>query len=284
MDRRSFIIAAAAFAAGCTREAGQAGDAAGAAMTNAAPLGLQLYTVRDMMAEDLLATLELVADVGYREVEFAGYFDTPPADVRRHLAAAGLRAPAAHIGYDEFAANVNAVIEHAAAVGHEFVVVPAVPGHERGTLDDYLRHAENFNRWSAVCRSAGLRFGYHNHDFEFAEIDGKLPYDVLLAETDPSRVEMELDLAWARAGNADALKYFEAWPGRFPLCHIKDLDRNGEEADIGEGDVAFERIFASAKQAGLQHGFVERDHPADARESIRHNFEAINALWSEHMV
>jgi sugar phosphate isomerase/epimerase len=283
MDRRNFIIAAAAFAAGCTREAGQAGEAAGMNMTNAAPLGLQLYTVRDLMAEDLVATLELVASIGYREVEFAGYFDTPPADVRRHLEAVGLRAPAAHVGYAEFAANVNAVIEHAAAVGHDFVVVPSVPGEERGTLDDYLRHADNFNRWSEASRDAGLRFAYHNHDFEFAEIDGKLPYDLLLAETDPTRVEMELDLAWARAGNADALKYFEAWPGRFPLCHIKDLDQNGEEADVGDGDVEFQRIFAGAKQAGLQHGFVERDHPADARESIRRNFEAISALWSEHM-
>ena len=281
MDRRSFIIAAAAIAAGCTREGGHAGNAAGA-MTNAAPLGLQLYTVRDLMAEDFVATLELVASVGYREVEFAGYFDMPPAEVRRRLEAVGLRAPAAHIGYEEFAANLNSVIDDASAVGHEFVVVPAVPGDKRATLDAYLRHADNFNRWSEACRNAGLRFGYHNHDFEFTEIDGKLPYDVLLAETDPTRVEMELDLAWARAGNADALKYFEAWPGRFPLCHIKDFD-DGEEADIGEGDVAFERIFASAKQAGLQHGFVERDHPADARESIRHNFEAISALWSEHM-
>jgi sugar phosphate isomerase/epimerase len=283
MDRRNFIIAAAAFAAGCSRGPGEAGEASGTAMTKAAPLGLQLYTVRDLMAEDLAGTLELVADIGYREVEFAGYFDRSPADIRRHLDAVGLRAPAAHIGYGDVAADVNAVIEHAAAVGHEFVVVPSVPGDERKTLDDYLRHAENFNRWSEACRSAGLRFAYHNHDFEFGEIDGKIPYDVLLAETDPSRVEMELDLAWARAGNADPLKYFEAWPGRFPLCHIKDLDPNGDEADIGEGDVAFERIFASAKQAGLQHGFIERDHPDDARQSIRRNFDAINAVWSEHM-
>src|SRR5690606_4057341 len=236
------------------RETGEAVDAADVAMTNSAPLGLQLYTVRDLMAEDLVATLELVAGIGYREVEFAGYFDTPPADVRRHLEAAGLRAPAAHIGYEEFAANLNGVIEHAVAVGHEFVVVPAIPGDERGTLDDYLRHADNFNRWSDAFRNESLRFAYHNHDFDIAEIGGQIPYDVLLAATDASRVGMELDLAWARAGNVDALQYFEAWPGRFPLCHIKDFN-NGEEADIGEGNVAFERIFAGAEQAGLQHGF-----------------------------
>ena len=283
MDRRSFIVrssivAAAAFAAGCSREAEEPG-----VLTAAAPLGLQLYTVRDLMAADLPATLELVASVGYREVEFAGYFDKSPQDVRRHLDAVDLRAPSAHIGYEEFAANVDAVIEHAVAVGHEFVVVPAVPEDQRASLDDYLQHAENFNRWSEACRNGGLRFGYHNHEFEFTEIDGRLPYDLILSETDPENVEMELDLAWARAGNADPLKYFEAWPGRFPLCHIKDLDTNGNEADIGDGDVAFERIFASARQAGLQHGFVERDHPADARESIRQNFDAISALWSKHL-
>src|SRR5690606_7592280 len=154
---------AAAFAAGCTRETGEAVDAAGVAMTNSAPLGLQLYTVRDLMAEDLVATLELVAGVGYREVEFAGYFDTPPADVRRHLEAVGLPAPAAHDGYEEFAANLNGVIEHAVTVENEFVVVPAITGDERGTPDNYLRHADNFNRWSEACRNAGLRFAYHNH-------------------------------------------------------------------------------------------------------------------------
>jgi sugar phosphate isomerase/epimerase len=79
------------------------------------------------------------------------------------------------------------------------------------------------------------------------------------------------------------LAYFEAWPGRFPLCHIKDLDANGNEADIGEGDVAFERIFAQAEQAGLKHGFVERDHPADARLSIERNFAAIHPLWHRYM-
>jgi len=279
MNRRNFILAAAALAAGCSRDT----DVAGSGTTASVPLGLQLYTVRDLMAEDMAATLELVAGIGYREVEFAGYFDTQPAEVRRHLESAGLRAPSAHIGYGDFAADVNRVIDHATSVGHHFVIVPAIPDGERAGLDDYRRHADNFNRWSESCRSAGLGFGYHNHEFEFEEIDGQVPYDVLLSETDPSRVTMELDLAWSRAGNADPLAYFEAWPGRFPLCHIKDLDANGNEADIGEGDVAFERIFAQAGQAGLKHGFVERDHPADARQSIERNFAAIQPLWDRYI-
>lgn len=254
-----------------------------APVTASPPLGLQLYTVRDLMAEDVAATLALVADAGYGEVEFAGYFDIAPADIRRLVADAGLTAPSAHIGYGDFVGGVDRVIDHAAAVGHEFVVVPAMPEDERASLDDYRRHADNFNRWSEACANAGLRFGYHNHSFEFDEIDGVLPYDVLLSATDPERVEMELDLAWARGGNADALAYFESWPGRFPLCHIKDLDENGDEVNIGDGDVAFEAIFGHADRAGLEHGFVERDHPADARQSIKRNYDAIHALWKKHM-
>jgi sugar phosphate isomerase/epimerase len=279
MDRRQFILAAAVLAAGCSRKS----RPAAAPVTDSAPLGLQLYTVRDLMAEDVAATLALVADAGYGEVEFAGYFDIAPADIRRLVADAGLTAPSAHIGYGEFQDDVSRVIDHAAAVGHEFVVIPSMPEDKRATLDDYRRQAVNFNRWGEACAAAGLRFGYHNHEFEFAEIDGVLPYDVLLSETDPERVEMELDLAWARAGNADALAYFKTWPGRFSLWHIKDLDENGEETDIGDGDVAFESIFAQAERASLEHGFVERDHPADARQSIRRNYDAIHALWTKHM-
>ena len=252
-------------------------------MTDGAPLGLQLYTVRELMAEDVAATLELVAGIGYREVEFAGYFDVRPAEMQTYLSNAGMTAPSAHIGYEEFAADVGAVIELASAMGHRFVVVPAVPDGERATLDHYRRHAENFNRWAEACVAAGLRFAYHNHAFEFEETEGQVPYDLLLSETDPQKVEMELDLAWARAGNADPLAYFDAWPGRFPLAHIKDLDPSGNEADIGSGDVAFARVFARAEQAGLEHGFIERDHPADVRASIRNNYVSIQPLWTRYM-
>src|SRR5690606_19537628 len=101
--------------------------------------------------EDVAATLDLVAGVGYREVEFAGYYGRSAQEIRRHLDAAGLRAPSTHIDYGEFVASVEGVVEHAVSVGHQFVVVPAVPGDQRGTLDDYRRHAENFNQWSEVC-------------------------------------------------------------------------------------------------------------------------------------
>jgi sugar phosphate isomerase/epimerase len=278
MDRRTFILSAAAFAAGCTRKA----PTNESAMNAAAPLGIQLYTLRDMMAEDVAATLELVARIGYREVEFAGYFNHTPQQMRALLDAAGLQAPSAHVGYADFAADPQRAIAHAAEMGHQYVVVPHLSEDQR-SIDAYLAHCEKFNAWGEACQAAGLQFTYHNHAFEFIETDGQIPFDVLLSKTDPKLVAMQLDLAWARAGNVDPIAYFKAWPGRFPSLHIKDLDPEGNEADIGAGDVAFADIFAHAELAGIRHGFVERDHATDVRYSIKHNFDAISPLWTSAM-
>ena len=247
-----------------------------------AALGLQLYTLRDLMSEDVAATLDLVAATGFREVEFAGYFEHTPAQMLALLDTAGLSAPSTHVGNKLFLEDAARLIDHAAEMGHEFIVVPWLAEDER-SLDDYRRHAGNFNRWGEACAGAGLQFAYHNHAFEFAETDGEIPYDLLLAETDPELVKMELDLAWARAGNADAVAYFNAWPGRFPMFHLKDFDASGKEADIGSGDVAFDAILGQAELAGLKHGFVERDHPLDAEQAISQNFDAILPLWTKYM-
>lgn len=266
------MLGAAAFIAACSRPAGKA---------NAPPLGVQLYSVRDLMAQDVAATLDLVASVGFEEVEFAGYFEHTPAEMRALLNAAGLKAPAAHIAKDRFSTEIDRVIEEAIEVGHGYVLVPWLSEDER-SLDDYRRHAEDFNRFGEACAAAGIQFAYHNHAFEFDETDGEIPYDVLLAETDPALVQMELDLAWARGGNADPLAYFTAWPGRFPMVHLKDL-LGGEEADIGTGDVDFDTILAHAELAGLKHGFVERDNAADPVVSLRANHDAIRPMWSKYM-
>ena len=279
MNRREFILAAGTALTACSRPASAPTPSEGAA---AAPLGLQLYTLRDLMAQDVAATLALVAETGFREVEFAGYFDHAPARMRALLDGAGLSAPSSHIGYAELLEDAARTIDHAAELGHAYIVVPYLDEGSR-SLDDYRRHGENFNRWAEACAAAGLQFGYHNHEFEFVETEGVIPYDLLLAETDPELVKMELDLAWAEKGGADAVAYFEAWPGRFPMVHLKDLDAAGQEVDIGTGSVDFERILAKAKLAGLRHGFVERDHAADPRLSIEHSFRAIQPVWSRSM-
>ena len=252
------------------------------ALTGTAPLGIQLYSVRDLMAADVAATLELVASTGYREVEFAGYFDRSPADLKAMLDDVGLRAPSAHIPYSAFLESPEKVLEHATAMGHQFLVVPWLDPDSR-TLDHYREHAENFNRWGELCKASGIQFAYHNHEFEFDDTEGMLPYNLLLAETEPSLVQFELDLAWARAAKVDAVAYFKAWSGRFPMLHLKDFDANGNEADIGDGDVAFSLIFEYLDTAGVKHGFIERDHSKDIKHSLRHNFDAIEPLWTTYM-
>jgi sugar phosphate isomerase/epimerase len=234
------------------------------------------------MQKDVAATLELVADAGFQEVEFAGYFDHSPAELRKLLEDNGLAAPSTHIHIEEFAADVDGVIGHAKAMGHEFVVVPWIDEGSR-SLDDYHRHALNFNAWAAACAESGLGFAYHNHDFAFVADEGVTPYDVLLNETDPKLVKMELDLAWATKGGADPAALFEAWPGRFPMVHLKDLDKAGDEADIGTGGVAFDRILTHAGIAGIRHGFVERDNPDDPAVAVRRNHDAILPIWSRYM-
>jgi len=278
MDRRIFILATAALAAGCTRKE----ETASVAMSKTAPLGIQLYTLRELMAEDVAATLTLVADTGFREVEFAGYFDHTPAELKTMMAGLGLQAPSAHMGYENFVTDTNAVIAHAVEMGHKFLVIPYLSDNMR-SLDDYRRHAANFNVWGEACKAAGLQLAYHNHDFEFEVTDGVVPYDLLLDESDPDLVQMQLDLAWAHKAKVDAVAYFTAWPGRFPSFHIKDMDADGNESDIGTGGVPFDSIFSHVDHAGTKHGFVERDHPKDVRFSIQHNFDAIAPLWNTYM-
>ena len=281
MDRRIFILSAAAFAAGCTRNAESVASPAGAvdAISANAALGIQLYSVRNLMAEDVQGTLNLISGVGFSEVEFAGYFDYSPEEMRAMLDAAGLAAPSAHVGYDLFAQDSSAAIGHAVAMGHKYLVIPYLADHLRA-LDDYRRHGENFNLWGEQCKAAGLQLAYHNHDFEFHETDGEIPYDLLLSETDADLVNMQLDLAWAHAANVDPIAYFKAWPGRFPSLHIKDFNAEAGESDIGDGDVPFESIFEYLELAGVRHGFVERDNSTDIHHSIKHNFDAIMPLWS----
>lgn len=241
-------------------------------------IGLQLYTVRDAMQRDLPGTLARVAKIGYHEVEFAGYFDQPAKRIRELLETNGLVSPSAHIPIEKIRSELPQVLEAAAVIGHRYVVCPAVDA--RKTLDDWKRHAELFNRTGEAARKADIQFAYHNHEFEFEPIAGKLPYDVLLAETDPKLVQLEMDLYWITLGRQDPLAYFERHPGRFPMVHVKDMDRTPTrgQTNVGRGIIDFKRIFARAEQAGIRHFYVEHDQPGSPFESIRISFEYLKAL------
>lgn len=242
------------------------------------PVGLQLYTVRGLMTQDFDGTLAAVAKAGYREVEFAGYFGRTPAEVKAALGSAGLAAPSAHVPIQSLGADWSATLDVAAEIGHQYLVVPSVPSKMRPTLADWQRIAEQFNRASDAAQARGIQFAYHNHDYEFVPIGGKLPYDVLLLATDPGLVQMELDLYWIRKGGQNPFTYFVRWPGRFPLVHVKDMAKDGAMVDVGAGVIDWKAIYAAREQAGIKHWFVEHDEPADPLGSLQVSYRYMENL------
>lgn len=239
-------------------------------------IGLQLYTVRDLMAESVEATLEFVAQVGYREVEFAGYFDRSARSVRATLDGLGLRAPSMHTDLGGLS-GLDEISEAAQEIGHEYVVVAWIPPEDRTQLDDYRRIAALLNDAGERLARSGLQLAFHNHDYVYERLDGEVPYDVLLEECDADLVAMQADLFWMIKGGVDPVDYFRAWPGRFPSCHVKDMSADGRMVSVGDGVVDFDRIFESAELAGLKHYFVEHDDPDDSREAITRSFRHLTS-------
>ena len=272
MNRRGFVAGALATGFGGALPL-RAQDDGGSGLSP----GLQLYTIRRLMRDDVPSALALVADIGYRHVEFAGYYGYPATELRLMLDDLGLSALAAHVPQTDMTENPDAVIESALILGHRYLVVPAINLESRASLDGYHRMAERFNAWGEVCDQAGLRFAYHNHAFEFELADGQVPYDVLLDETDPALVEFELDLYWIRAGGRSELEYFERYPGRFTLWHVKDMDTEGEMADVGDGVIDFASLF-DRDDTGVRYAFVERDDSPDPESTIRRSHAAVTRM------
>jgi sugar phosphate isomerase/epimerase len=281
IDRRHFVKISAGAALGgvlgrehsaLARIAEAAGD------RSLERIGVQLYTVRTPMEKDFEGTLDAIAEIGFHQVEFHDYFGRQPRQVREILDRLGLETPAAHFPWLSFKENPNAVIETAQAVGHRYVLLAWLPPEERSTIAQYRDLAALCNRVGKACKGAGLQFAYHNHDFEFQSIDGQIPFDLLLNETDPDLVEFEIDLYWTIKGGCDPLDYFEAHPGRFTLCHIKDMAEGGGMADVGAGRIDFATIFAKGQLAGLEYFFVEHDAPPDPLASIESSFNYLKRL------
>ena len=291
-DRRAFLAtfgsAALALAAGSSAACAAPGkedkeEKAPAAGRKIARVGLQLYTVRDAMQRDLPGTLARVAQIGYRDVEFAGYFGRTPAEIRALLEQNGLRSPSSHVGYPGSDAAWAKIVDDAKAAGHEYVTCPWIPDEARGSADKFKRVADLFNRSAQKAKDAGLRFAYHNHDFEFKPVEGgKLPFDLLLESTDKSLVDFEMDLYWTVKAGQDPIAYLDRYPGRFTLVHIKDATAAPERTmvDVGSGTIDFRRIFAHDAEHGahIKYFFVEHDQPADPMASIAKSYEHLSKM------
>ena len=281
MNRRTFIESSIATAiVSCPTWAA-------AAVHHIDRVGLQLYTVRSLMKQDFDSTIAGVAKIGYKEVEFAGYYGKSPKEVRALLDSNSLTSPSAHHpmqpppnAADKTLAletNLQEIIDGANIIGQKFLVCPYLDAKSR-TADGYKRLAESCNKVGEATKKAGIQFAYHNHSFEFEKVDGlggKLPFDYLLTQTDPKFVKIEMDLCWITVGGQDPISYFNKYPGRFPLVHVKDWSKEGSDpggnegavghavaghiANVGSGSIDWKNIFAHSGKAGIQHYFVEND-------------------------
>ena len=218
-------------------------------------IALQLYTLRERARADLRATLQEVANAGYRAVELAGLHGHSPADARRALDDAGLRAPAAHVPFSGFDA-----LGELHELGCSYAVLPGLPDDRRAPRTA----AEALNDLGARCTAAGLRFAYHNHAWELET--GLL--DELVERTDPALVSFELDLYWAHVGGGDPVGLLERCQGRVELVHMKDAAEDGSDAPVGEGVLRWPEIVAAARAAGVRWYVVEQDEPADPLRDV----------------
>jgi len=276
------------------------------------PLGLQLFTVRDPLQQDLESTLRSVADIGFKEVEMFGFggnafirdplFGRSAPEMRRLMDACGLTVPTAQISarLDDVAAvaatSAELGIQHlVVAMPAEFLeVTPSGPIVSGATgLDQIARIADEMNELGERCRSNGIGLGYHNHHMEFARFGGRVAYDVLMERTDPALVGIELDVGWVAAAGADPVEYLAKYSGRVIACHLKDFDAaralppDVSRAPIpdmlrmsvpGEGRLDFRRVLAELQRTNVRHAYVECDLCEAPLEAARRAFSYLTAL------
>ncbi|MDH5589971.1 MAG: sugar phosphate isomerase/epimerase [Gemmatimonadota bacterium] len=280
LPRREFVrLASSGVVAACAPSlpALLSGCVAGDPSPSSARLlpGLQLYTLRSLLAEDPYGTLMVVGALGYEEVELAGLYGLTPGQMRSALDDDGLRAVSSHHDLAEIRGDWDATLEGALTLGQDWVVCPYIDSSERSP-DGYRKVADEFNAAGEAAKAVGLGFAYHNHAFEFKLLtDGAVPYDLLLERCDPGLVSMQMDVFWTVEGGADPLAYFAAHPGRFTSLHVKDRTAAGRMVAVGEGVIDYAGILSHAGEAGIRHLFVEHDDPEDPLESVRTSYDGL---------
>lgn len=245
------------------------------------PIGLQLYTVRELFSKDPMGTLEKVAGIGYREVEFGGggYDKMDHAALRKTMDRLGLKSPSIHVGYEALAADFDGAVKMTKALGADTVVVPYMVDAHRNA-ESWKAAVADFNRYAERLKKAGIGFAYHNHDFEFTMKPGGVSlFDTLVADADPALVKIELDLFWAIAAGEDPKAIIKRLPGRIYAYHVKDRTADGKMTSVGKGVVNFADIFTLDGTAGVKHFYVENDQsPAPYLPDIQTSFATLSRL------
>lgn len=268
-------------------------------------MGLQLFTFFNVIDDDVQGTLKKIAAIGYKKIESAfskkgGYYGMKPKEFASFLKDTGMSWKAHHVlgapfklppgakmpaGADgkpisippmrNLSTDRQQLVDEAAEGGVEYLVCANTPIN---TLDDIKASIEVLNKTDEACKKAGIGFAYHNHDAEFRAVEGQIPYEMFLSQT---KMQMELDLAWATKGGKDPLELFKQHPGRFPLWHVKDLDKEMKIVlPVGEGTIDYKRIFDAASSSGMKHFFVEHDMPKDPWASITTSYSYLSKMLS----
>jgi len=278
MKRRTFIQSTALALAGV----GLANSAfAGAGSKYKNKVGLQLYSLRDVIFKDAKGVLKSVADFGYKELETFGYkdgklFGMTVKEYGDYVKSLGMKTISGHYGIDLLDKDWDKTCADAKSLGQQYVVVPYLNEQYYSSLEVLKKTCATINKGAEVAKKNGLRMGYHNHAFEFKQVEGQVMFDVMLKELDPKLVSIEMDIFWVVNAGQDPLVYFEKYPGRFTQWHVKDMDKTDKNrnADVGTGTIDWKNIFAASKKSGMEHFYIEQEtYPNNSTESIKNSIK-----------
>ncbi|MDY7098083.1 MAG: sugar phosphate isomerase/epimerase [Pseudomonadota bacterium] len=280
-DRRAFLAGASMLSIGALAACSGAVEAP--AEPSQAPgytalLGVQLYTVRALFEANAVETLKALAEIGVKDCETAGLFDYSATDIRSAMDDLGLISRSAHVRLPQLNDETEfaKVLADAEVLGQDRLYLGWIPEEER-SVERYKVLADLLNRRGEEAKSAGRMIGYHNHEFEFIEQDGTTGYDILLGETDPDLVTMELDFFWVADAGKDPLEIIGNAPGRFSSCHIKDRSEAGDMVSVGDGVIDFKTLLPLAQEQGIERFYVEHDNPEDPLASVAKGFAHLTA-------
>ena len=277
-SRRHFIKETGLFALGAVAAPSILRASSGSKLTS---IGLQLYTVRDQMMEDAIGTLKRVAKIGFKELESSGsdkgsYFGLSPKEFRKVVTDLGMNVRSGHVHIND---QWQKTVEAAAEAGQSYLVCSSLPS-EGQTIENYQKNADIFNKAGEDSKKMNITLGYHNHEVEFEKVDGQILYDILLDRTDPEKVIMQMDLGWVVMAGHDPIKYFDKYPGRFPLWHLKDMDKvKMHSTEFGKGQVDIPGLLSQKKKSGMKYFFVEQEeYSNNAWESVKYDYDYLVKL------
>lgn len=317
MNRRDFLQSAALLST-----AGLLGTQRSFAEANILKkIGIQLFSLPKLLEKDFRAAIQMLSQMGYREIEMygpfpfsaneakeswnavtpslgfsgSGYFGLKAAEVNKIFKENKITTPSVHTDLVTLQKNMNGLGEAGHILGFEYVGLPAIPPDKRKTLDDYKKIADEFNRIGEQAKNAGLKFSYHNHGYGLKEMEGKIPLNVILENTDPKLVFLEMDLYWTVAGGADPVSYLKNYPGRYHLMHVKDMKEkkqfSGDGGDsgqwielfpymttAGDGVIDLKMIIAQAQKSGVKHFFVEQDMVNEPEVALKRSIDYLKML------